>query len=133
MTSKNFQPGNFLRTCQAENFEKINHAKKYRIFGNKCWSRHQIPTEKIHLIESEVTQNIKKKNNILKCKKCQKTDRSKYYSNNFNICINKQKKNCYSCDIHGEKVYYFMVESKILPIYVRCRVGTYQIWLKCRP
>ena len=55
VTYKNFQSGNFLRTCQAENFAR--HSKKCRIFGNKCFSRHQIPVEKIHLIESELTQN----------------------------------------------------------------------------
>ena len=35
----------------------LRHSKKYEIFGNNCFSRHQIPAEKIHPIESEVTQN----------------------------------------------------------------------------
>ena len=51
--------------------------KFYRKFGNKYISRHQIPVEKIHLIESEGTQN---KEQLFNCTKRQKTDRSKKYS-----------------------------------------------------
>ena len=44
-------------------------SKKCRKFGNKCISRHQIPVEKNHLIESEVTQN---KEQLFNCQNVKK-------------------------------------------------------------
>ena len=54
-TRKKCLPGKFQENCPTEIF--ACHSKKEGIFGNKCFSRHQIPVEKIHLIESEVSQN----------------------------------------------------------------------------
>ena len=47
----------------------VCHWKKYRIFGNKCFSRHQIPVEIIHLIESQVTPNKVQLSIVLNVKK----------------------------------------------------------------
>ena len=45
------------------------HSKNCGIFGNKCFSLHQIPVEKIYIIESEVTQNKEQLFNCTKHKK----------------------------------------------------------------
>ena len=68
-----FFPASFREIARLKFF--VCDWKKYRIFGNKCFSRHQIPVDKIHLIESEVTQNKEQLFNCTKCKK--KTYRSK--------------------------------------------------------
>ena len=63
-TRKKCQPGKFQENCQTEIFAR--NSKKYGIFGNKCFLRHQIPAEKIHLIEPEVSQNKEQFLNVFK-------------------------------------------------------------------
>ena len=68
LTRKKFQAGYFFGTYQIVIFFMLQ-VKNYAKFGYKCISRHQIPLEKIHLIDSEGSQNKEQHFNCMKCQK----------------------------------------------------------------